>query len=219
MENVKLFATWSCPFVKRVVWALNLKNIEHEIIYEDLANKSPELLKYNPIHKRVPVLVHNGIPICESLVILEYIDETWKDTHPLLPKEPLDKARERFWARFANEEVLPSYFGYVLKKGKDQEEAKETMLAHLKHIENLLSEMKFLSGERIGYLDLVYGWLAENCHTLEVVLDVKVLDEDSFPNLWAWKDRFLNNPAIKKSWPDQETLRAKYQERKESSGK
>ncbi|XP_076932350.1 glutathione transferase GST 23-like [Bidens hawaiensis] len=219
MEKVKLFATWSSPFVKRIVWALNLKNIEHEVIYEDLANKSPELLKYNPIHKKVPVLVHNEIPICESLVILEYIDETWKNTCPLLPKDPLDRAKERFWARYGDEEVLPSFFGYVMKKGKDQEEAKEAILAHLKRIEQLLSKKKFLSGESFGFLDIAFGWLAENSRPLEVVAGLKLLDEDSFPNLCAWKDRFLEIPAIKESWPDQETLIAKFQENREISSK
>ncbi|KAD7479013.1 hypothetical protein R6Q59_005203 [Mikania micrantha] len=219
MEKVKLFGTWSCPFVKRIVWALRIKNIECEIIYEDLANKSPELLKYNPIHMKVPVLVHNETPICESLVILEYIDETWKDVYPLLPKHPLDKAKERFWAKFAGEQVLPSFFGYIMKQGKDQEEAKETTLAYLKQVEQLLGEKRFFSGERLGFLDLAFGWLADNSSPLEVVTGLKVLDEDSFPNLCTWKEKFLEFPAIKESWPDQQTLIVKYQEMKESKSK
>lgn len=105
MEEVKLFRTWSSPFALRVVWALKLKGIEYETIYEDLANKSSLLLKYNPVHKKVPVLLHNGKPICESLVILEYIDETWNKTTPLLPKDPLARATTRFWAKFNDEQV------------------------------------------------------------------------------------------------------------------
>ncbi|KAK1422861.1 hypothetical protein QVD17_18150 [Tagetes erecta] len=219
MEKVKLFATWSSPFVKRIVWALKLKNIECEIIYEDLANKSPELLKYNPIHKKVPVLVHNEIAVCESLVILEYIDETWNDVYPLLPEDPLERANERFWAKFGDEQVLPSFFGYVMKQGKDQEEAKETMSAHLKRVEQLLSEKKFFSGDRLGFLDLAFGWLAENSRPLEVITGLKLVDEDSLPNIYTWKDKFLSIPSIQECWPDQETLIAKYQKMKESESK
>nr|XP_043620320.1 probable glutathione S-transferase [Erigeron canadensis] len=215
MGMVKLFATPSSPFSLRIVWALKFKGIDYEIIYEDLSNKSPELLRYNPIHKKIPVLVHNEVPICESLVILEYIDETWKDTSPYLPQDPFEKAKARFWAKFGDEQVIPSFYGYYMKQGKDQEEAKVTILANLKLIEELLYEKTFFNGETCGFLDLALGWLADCSGPLEVVTGLKLLDEYSFPNLCAWRKKFLQIPSKIESWPDQETLIVMYTKMKE----
>ncbi|KAK8571732.1 hypothetical protein V6N12_027805 [Hibiscus sabdariffa] len=39
-------------------------------------NKSNLLWKYIPVHQKIPVLVPGRKPIAESLVILEYIDES-----------------------------------------------------------------------------------------------------------------------------------------------
>ena len=80
-------------------WALRLKGVEYEYIDEDLANKSAALLRYNP------VLVHDGRPIAESVIIVEYVDETWKDGYPIMPADPYERAQARFWARFADEKV------------------------------------------------------------------------------------------------------------------
>ncbi|XP_031251784.1 glutathione transferase GST 23-like [Pistacia vera] len=103
-ESVKLFGNWASPSTLRVKWALKLKGIQFEYVEEDLSNKSPLLLRYNPVHQKVPVLVHNGRPLAESLLIIEYIDEIWKH-NPLLPEDPYERAQARFWAKFFDEEM------------------------------------------------------------------------------------------------------------------
>ncbi|GLT76263.1 hypothetical protein SLA2020_479330 [Shorea laevis] len=65
-EELKLFKKWSSPYGLRIVWALKLKGIQFDPVDEDLSNKSSLPLQYNPVHKKIPVLVHNGKPISRS---------------------------------------------------------------------------------------------------------------------------------------------------------
>jgi len=104
-EDVKLLAMVESPFVGRVDIALNLKGIEYKYEIENLKNKSELLLKSNPVYKKVPVLVHNEKSISESLVILEYIDETWKQ-NPIFPSDPYKRALARFWSKFIDDKVI-----------------------------------------------------------------------------------------------------------------
>ncbi|THG21537.1 hypothetical protein TEA_029088 [Camellia sinensis var. sinensis] len=197
-EELKVFRTWSSRFALRIIWALKLKGIEeYETIFEDITNKSPLLLQYNPVHKKVPVLVHNGKPISESLVILEYIDETWKH-NPLLPEDPHERATARFWAKFG-----------------DEKEAIPQVMENLKYIEEQLKGNKFFGGETIGYTDIAFGWTANLLSVFEEVTGIKLLDEEKFPLLSAWMRNFSDVPVIKENWPPRDKLVIKYQATRE----
>jgi glutathione S-transferase len=60
--------------------ALIMKGVNYEYVKEDLSNKSELLLSSNPVHKKVTLLIHNGKPICESLVIMQYVDDLFTGT-------------------------------------------------------------------------------------------------------------------------------------------
>nr|ABG66205.1 glutathione S-transferase GST 34, putative, expressed [Oryza sativa Japonica Group] len=67
---VRVVGGWASPFMNRVVVALKLKGVEHEMLQETVGKKSELLLRSNPVHKKIPVLLHHGKPIAESLIII-----------------------------------------------------------------------------------------------------------------------------------------------------
>ncbi|CAN0919747.1 Probable glutathione S-transferase [Linum grandiflorum] len=180
-EEVKLFKTWSSLFALRVVWALKLKGIPYESFDEDLANKSNTFLNYNPVHKKVPVLIHNGTSISESLVILEYIDETWDHNPPaFFPKDPLQRAAARFWSKFGDEtmtlQVLPSVWKAFTTIGKEHEQELAATVSNLKLLEEELKGKEFFCGEEFGIVDMALGWVVNLVPVYEDILGFKVLD-------------------------------------------
>ena len=106
-EEVKVLSLSVSPFGMTVLIALEEKGVKYEYQKENLiVSKSDLLLQMNPVHKKVPVLIHNGNPICESLIILEYIDKVWPASNPLLPGTAYERARARFWADFVDTKVF-----------------------------------------------------------------------------------------------------------------
>ncbi|XP_065869900.1 glutathione transferase GST 23-like [Euphorbia lathyris] len=209
-EKVKVFRTWSSPFPLRVIWALKLKEIEYDTVFEDLSDKSSMLQQYNPVYKKVPVLVHDGNPICESLVILEYVDETWIQ-YPLMPQDPLHRAKVRFWAKFGDDKVLQSIaFGVLVKEGKEQEEAISEAVDNLKQLEGELEGKKFFGGDKIGALDLALGWIAYYVGVFEEVIGLKLIHQQNLPLLTQWIHEFGNLGVIKESWPPFDKLVSKF---------
>ncbi|KAG5550353.1 hypothetical protein RHGRI_015348 [Rhododendron griersonianum] len=176
-EVVKLLGIWASPFSCRVEIALKLKGIKYEFIEEDLANKSPLLLESNPVHKKIPVLLHNGKPIAESIVILEYIEQTWK-VNPILPEDPYERAMARFWAKFVYEQV------HHAGKGKEQEQAKEEAIDLLKTLEGQLKDKRFFGGDTIGLVDIVaivtWYWV----QVIQEATGLELLTEERFPELF-----------------------------------
>ncbi|KAL5851626.1 hypothetical protein ACOSQ3_006744 [Xanthoceras sorbifolium] len=205
-EEVKLHGAWASPLSYRVIWALKLKGIAYEYVEEDLSNKSALLLHYNPIHKKIPVLVHTGKPICESMIIIEYIEEMWPHT-PLLPTDPYDRAISRFWIKFVEDKALPILGRMFNTMGGELEKAIKESLEILEIVEEHgLEDNKYFNGETIGMVDIAFGsilyWLGVN----EEVLGVKLLEPHKFPRLHKWFHSFQEVPVIKENLPNRDNV-------------
>ena len=66
----------------------------------------PDYLKLNP-KGVVPTLVDGGTPIVESSVIMQYVEDK-RPSPPLLPADPIDRARMRLMMKRIDDEVHPS---------------------------------------------------------------------------------------------------------------
>ncbi|KAJ8646467.1 hypothetical protein MRB53_008215 [Persea americana] len=215
-DGLKLLGMWASPLALRIEWALKLKGIEYEYVDEDLNNKSERLLKYNPIHKKIPVLLHGDKPVPESLIILEYIDETWKENYPLLPEDPYERAMARFWAKYNDDKLCPALFGTFSKTGEEKVKAAKEAQETLKPLEELLKEKRFFGGQTIGYLDIAFGWMAIWLPLVEEILGVTFVDESTLPLLHAWCQEFPNIPLVKERLPPREKLVPKLKAFRES---
>nr|KYP75471.1 putative glutathione S-transferase [Cajanus cajan] len=217
MAEVKLVGFWSSPFVHRVIWALKFKGIRYEYIEEDRYNKSELLLQSNPLHKKVPVLIHGGKAIAESLVILEYIEETWPQ-NPLLPKDNHQRALARFWIKFGEDSVFHllsstnQNFLYEEERASARKKAQETIMVME---EQGLGEKKFFGGNNISMVDIAYGCLSHWLEGLEEIVGMKLIEENKFPRLHAWTQNFKQVPIIKENLPDYGKLLIHLQKRRQ----
>ncbi|KAM7269176.1 hypothetical protein ACFE04_024673 [Oxalis oulophora] len=202
-EEVILLDFWPSIFGMRVRLALAEKQINYEYREEDLRNKSDLLLQMNPVHKKIPVLIHNGKSVCESLVIVEYIDEVWNDNNaPLLPSHPYDRAQARFWADFIDKKVYePGRKINFSKSEEEREQAKKDFIEALKTLEAQLGDKSYFgAGDKFGFVDVAlipfYSWF----HSYETFGNFKV--EPECPKLIEWVNRCRERESVVKALPD-----------------
>ncbi|PSS16046.1 Glutathione S-transferase [Actinidia chinensis var. chinensis] len=209
-NEVILLDYWPSPFAARVRIALAEKGIEYECKEEDLANKSPLLMKMNPIHHKVPVLIHNGRPICESEIIIQYIDDVWKVESPLLPSDSYLKAKARFWTSFINTKVHESGRKVWMSKGVDQETGKEELIEWCKLLEVELGDKPYFGGENFGFVDIAlvpfYNWF----NFFKNFADFNM--EAECPKLVKWGNRCMERESVSKSLPNSDQMYAAFLE-------
>ncbi|KAF7065323.1 hypothetical protein CFC21_071443 [Triticum aestivum] len=206
-EPVVVVGGWASPFVSRVCIALRLKGVEYEFLQEAVGRKSELLLRSNPVYKKMPVLLHGGRPVCESLVILQYVDEAFSAAgKPILPADPYHCAVHRFWAEYADSKLhspLRTLRGMV---GGDKAHAAEQVSAALRQLEEAFVECScgkpYFGGDDVGFLDIVVGSYIGWFGAAERIAGLPVLDEVRTPRLAAWAVRFCAHEAVGDLVPD-----------------
>ncbi|KAJ7526721.1 hypothetical protein O6H91_16G044200 [Diphasiastrum complanatum] len=206
--ELKLLSLWASPYCMRVAIALNMKKVQCEVIEEDLRNKSDLLIKLNPVHKKVPVLIHNGKPICESLIIVEYVDEVWPEDgtrQAILPKDAYCRAMERFWADFIDKKIFPPAYFALRKQGDEQQKAIADFYESYAILEGALakvSEKPFFGGKKLNFVDVILAPLACWLLALEELAGINVNKCESYPRLCEYFKAVREHPAVANVLPD-----------------
>lgn len=203
-ENVKVLHTWLSMFGLRVLIALKEKGVEYEYLEQNLLSKSQLLLESNPIHKKVPVLIHNGKPICESLAIVQYIDEVWPSQKPFLPSDPYQRAIARFWADYINKKVYDAGARIIrCPAGEQREQAKKDYIECLVTLDGVLRDVygggPYFGGEQIGLVDIALAPFLCWFEAYETLGEFKLLDEEVCPDLCKWAKAVLEYPSVKEA--------------------
>lgn len=108
--TLTLHAYWRSSASYRVRIALNLKGFPYAIVPVHLVREGGEhrrddYLARNP-QGLVPTLEVDGVPLTQSLAILEWLEEE-HPLPPLLPRDPISRARARSFALAIACEVSP----------------------------------------------------------------------------------------------------------------
>jgi maleylpyruvate isomerase len=164
--------------------ALNLKGIGYEtqsihLVRDGGHNKRPEFRAINP-QMRVPVLVTTaGDVLIQSLAIIEYLDETHPQP-PLLPKDPLARARVRELSELIACDIHPlnntSALRYLKNNMAQQQSAIDEWYRHwvvigFEALEELITPGPFTCGSEITMADLCLVPQVYNARRLNVPLE------------------------------------------------
>jgi maleylacetoacetate isomerase len=105
---MKLYTFFRSSAAFRVRIALNLKGLQYESVPKAFArneHRAPDYLALNP-HGLIPALAIDGVVLSQSLAIIEYLNDR-HPAPPLLPEDPIDRARVRSMAMAIACEIHP----------------------------------------------------------------------------------------------------------------
>lgn len=172
-----------CPYCARVRIVLAEKDIPHESVVIDLADRPAWLYEKNPSGK-VPVVEEDGWVLPESAVIAEYLEERYPEP-ALLPADPGERAVARLLV-FRHEDFSDPYYALRRKEAG----AAEEFDVELGNLDAMLTHVPYLTGHSFGLADVGYvPWVIR-------AREVMGVSFDPFPALRDWLDRLAERPSI-----------------------
>jgi len=192
--KIRVYIMRFCPYAQRALLGLQLKQIPFEVVNINLMQK-PEwyLEKKNPLGK-VPTIEHGDKIVYESLVCVDYLNETFTSGRQYLGKDSYERAKQRMLTERMT--ALPSAF-YPYYRNRQDPAIVKNLEAALQLYESLL-EHDYFCGSQPGYADFMsWPWI-ERLSALDILSDHKIsIDSDKYPKLIAYIERMKNQPEIK----------------------
>ncbi|HWQ88220.1 glutathione S-transferase family protein [Brevundimonas sp.] len=195
MAAVTLIGSPVSPYVRKVLAACAIKGVEVELDPISPMFGNDDFERLSPL-RRVPVWLEGDLVLCDSSVIVQYIEET-RPGPSLWPADPIQRARARWLEEFADTRLFdvlgwrlfyqialkPRFFGTeadpeVVEKARDVE-----LPRILDYLESQTPETGFLLGE-LSMADLSVAPAFLNARAVQIDVDA-----ERWPRLAAWLER------------------------------
>jgi glutathione S-transferase len=183
--------------------ALLEKGLQWDTTWLDLPSgehKKPEYLAINPVGK-VPALIDDGVIVHDSTIINEYLEDKFPK-HPLLPHDPVTKARARAFEDYADAYLAPSLAKILFQMRKPEgdrdrakiEEGEREVRKHFEYLDRELAGRQFFA-DTFSLADISFIPPLANYERAGYRLP------DDLPNLKAWWERVKSRESFAQSWP------------------
>jgi glutathione S-transferase len=180
------------------------KGLQWETTWLDLTSgehKKPEYLAINPVGK-VPALIDGATIVHDSTIINEYLEDTHPEAQPLLPRDPVIRARARSFEDYADAYLMPSLFKIFWEVRKPEAERNKERIdegwreaqGHFAWLERQLEGRDYLAGE-FSLGDISFIPPLANLERAGYTIPAE------FKNLNAWWRRMKARPSFAASWP------------------
>jgi glutathione S-transferase len=183
--------------------ALLEKGLQWETTWLDLTkgeHKKPEYLAINPVGK-VPALIDEGVIVHDSTIINEYLEDKFPK-NPLLPKDPVMRARARAFEDYADAYFAPSLYKILREIRKPEvernrariEEGEAEVRGHFAYLDHELAGRQFFAGMfSLGEVSFIPQLANYERAGYSIAAE--------FANLKAWWERIKTRPSFAASWP------------------
>ena len=148
---------------------------------------------------QIPALVDGDLLLSESEVISEYLNEIHPEP-PLLPADPKERARARFFSRFHDIRLEPyvrNLFRQVPVKKRDLRVVEENLAiinARLAEFGRLAAPRPYLVGERLTLADCAYP---STLMYLDMILGAMGRRAEYPANIAGWRRTLEADPIVR----------------------
>jgi glutathione S-transferase len=200
---MKLIASYTSPYARKVRIALAEKKIEYDFVEESPWAEQTTVPTYNPLGK-VPVLVlDDGTTLFDSRVIVEYLD-TVSPVSRLIPEPNRQRIVVKRWEALADG-ICDAAVAVVLESKRSARQQNKDWLDRqlrkidlgLKEFGNELGEKVWCNGEAYSLADIATGCALAYLDLRHAAIDWRAAN----PNLVKLAEKLAKRPSFAETVP------------------
>ena len=186
---MKLYASHTSPYARKVRVVMAEKKIDYQLVEEDVWSPESKIGQYNPLGKVPCLVMEDGSAIYDSRVIVEYVD-TLTPVSRMIPQGGRERLEVRCWEALADGLLDAALLARLEATQREPQERSERWVkrqlgkidAALAAMAQGLADRPFCTGTHYSLADVAVGCALS-------YLDFR------FPDI-AWRERHPNLAAL-----------------------